>query len=118
MKANNRETGHLAEELASKALAEKGYHILERNFSNRFGEIDIIAKDKNILVFVEVKAKIGIEFGLPEEMISSRKLKKVKNMATLYMKGTITACRIDVVAVVLSQDKDLIRLTHYENVYF
>ncbi len=117
MKVNNRETGRLAETLATKALLEKGYSILESNFSNRYGEIDIIAKDKDILVFVEVKSKIGTEFGLPEEMISRGKLKRIKNMATIYMKGDILPCRIDVVAVVLSQNGDLVRLTHYENVY-
>ena len=118
MKVNNRETGRIAEELAGKALIEKGYTILENNFSNRYGEIDIIAKDKDIYVFVEVKAKSGVEFGLPEEMISARKLRKVKNMATIYMKGETLPCRIDVVAVVLSLEGNLIRLTHYENVYF
>lgn len=117
MKFNNRQTGRLAETLASKSLIEKGYHILKSNFSNRFGEIDIIAKDKDILVFVEVKSKIGTEFGLPEEMISPHKLRKVKHMATIYMKGEIVPCRIDVIAIVLSQEGNLVRLTHYENVY-
>jgi len=107
----------LAEELAGKALVEKGYTILENNFSNRYGEIDIIAKDKDVLVFVEVKAKKGVDFGLPEEMINPHKLRKVKNMALIYMKGRDLPCRIDVVAVVLSKEGDLIRLSHYENVY-
>lgn len=117
MKSSNRDTGRLAESLAGKALMEKGYAILENNFSNRYGEIDIIAKDKDILVFVEVKAKSEVEFGLPEEMISPGKLRKVKNMALIYMKGENLPCRIDVVAVVLSKEGSLIRLTHYENVY-
>ncbi len=117
MKSKNRETGRLAESLASKALREKGYLILESNFSNRYGEIDIIAKDKEILVFVEVKAKKGTDFGIPEEMISRGKLRRVKNMATVYMKGELLPCRIDIVAVVLSPENELIRLTHYENVY-
>ena len=117
MKVNNRKTGRLAEELAGKALVEKGYTILENNFSNRYGEIDIIAKDKDVLVFVEVKAKKGVDFGLPEEMINPHKLRKVKNMALIYMKGRDLPCRIDVVAVVLSKEGDLIRLSHYENVY-
>lgn len=117
MKVNNRQTGRLAENLAIEALKNKGYLILESNFLNRFGEIDIIAKDKNILVFVEVKAKKGVEFGMPEEMISPSKLRKVKNMATIYMKGEMIPCRIDIVAIVLSHENDLIRLTHYENVY-
>lgn len=117
MKAQNRVTGQMAEGMAVEALKKKGLKILERNFSNRFGEIDIIAQDKNILVFVEVKAKKGIEFGLPEEMISRGKLRKIKNMALIYMKGKLMPCRIDVVAIVLSLDNDLVRLTHYENVY-
>ena len=117
MKFQNRATGRLAENLAIEALKNKGYVILESNFQNRFGEIDIIAKDKGILVFVEVKAKKGTDFGSPEEMISPAKLKRVRNMATVYMKGQLLPCRIDVVAVVLSPTDELLRLTHYENVY-
>src|SRR3990167_6094466 len=115
MKAQNRQTGRLAEDMAVNALIKKGYLILQKNFSNRFGEIDIIAQDKNIYVFVEVKAKKGIEFGLPEEMISPYKLAKIRRMATIYLNGESVPCRIDVVAIVLSSANDLIRLTHYEN---
>lgn len=117
MKFYNRETGRLAENLAVAALKKKGFAIVETNFHNRFGEIDIIARDKNILVFVEVKAKKGEGFGTPEEMINRQKLKRVQNMATIYMKGQNLPCRIDVVAVILSPLNELIRLTHYENVY-
>lgn len=117
MKATNRKIGYLSEQLAITALQQKGFQILESNFQNRFGEIDIIARDKNILVFVEVKSKTGLTFGTPEEMINARKLKKVQNMAAIYMKGQIQPCRIDVVAIVLSADNKLLRLTHYENVY-
>ena len=122
MKTLNRATGRHAENLAVTALQDKGYTILERNFSNRFGEIDIIAQDHEILVFVEVKAKTGVEFGSPEEMISPAKLQKVRNMAMIYMQHAPLpagrqACRIDVVAVVLGPTDDLVRLTHYENVY-
>lgn len=116
MKTQNRAVGRLAENLATEALVKKGFEILERNFSNRFGEIDIIAKDGDILVFVEVKAKRGVEFGLPEEMVSPYKLNKIRHMATIYMKGESMPCRIDVVAIVLSEESDLMRLVHYENV--
>ncbi|MEK7533684.1 MAG: YraN family protein [Patescibacteria group bacterium] len=117
MKKFNRQTGASAENIAANHLIEKGYGILERNFRNKFGEIDIIAKDKNILVFVEVKAKIGGDFGLPEEMISKGKLQRVRNMATMYMNGELLPCRIDVVAIVLDENNEVVRLTHYENVY-
>ena len=66
MKFQNRATGRLAENLAIEALKNKGYVILESNFQNRFGEIDIIAKDKGILVFVDVKAIKCTVFGSPE----------------------------------------------------
>lgn len=118
MKTFNRAIGRLAEDLAAEELQKKGFKILQRNFSNRFGEIDIIAQDKDILVFVEVKAKKGIEFGSPEEMINRSKLQKVRRMADVYLQGKNLPCRLDVVAIVLSPDNDLLRLTHYENVYF
>jgi putative endonuclease len=117
MKTLNRQTGRLAEGIAAKHLEGKGFTILEQNFSNKFGEIDIIARDREILVFVEVKAKIGIDFGQPEEMVGPGKLHRVRNMANLYMNGKLLPCRIDVVAVVLREDMSVERLTHYENVY-
>ena len=116
MKTLNRATGRATEEIAARTLQKKGYSILERNFSNRFGEIDIIARDRDTLVFVEVKAKTGIEFGLPEDMINPGKLQRIRNMATLYMNGQSIPCRIDVVAIVLGPNNEVQRLTHYENV--
>ncbi len=117
MKYFNRQTGRIAEQLAAEALVKKGYQILKRNFSNRFGEIDIIAKDAQTLVFVEVKAKIGVDFGLPEEMINKNKLQKIQRMAMIYLQGKQMQCRIDVVAIVLSPLHEVISLNHYENVY-
>jgi len=117
MKQYNRDTGQHAEDLAAQALMDKGYTILERNFGNKFGEIDIIARNGDTLVFVEVKAKKGTEYGSPEEMISRGKLAKIRHMAMVYTEGKSVPCRIDVVAVVLNSDDNLIRLTHYENVY-
>lgn len=117
MRTLNLYTGKLAEDLASNHLKKKGYSIVERNFRNRFGEIDIIAKDKDTLVFIEVKAKTGKDFGLPEEMVNRKKLSKVRKMAEVYLNGVNTLCRIDVIAVVLGFNNELIRLTHYENVY-
>lgn len=116
MKHFNRETGRRAEDIATQALEHKDYKILERNFSNRFGEIDIIAQDGQTLVFVEVKAKIGTDFGLPEDMITRGKLQRIRNLAAVYVNGKSFLCRIDVVAIVLTREYTLSRLTHYENV--
>lgn len=117
MKTLNRETGRHAEAIAARELEKKGYTILERNFSNKFGEIDIIARDGDTLMFVEVKAKVGETFGRPEDMITRGKLQRIRNMALVYLNGKSAACRIDVVAVVLDECNDVARLTHYENVY-
>lgn len=117
MKYFNRQTGYLGEDFAAETLKNKGYKILERNFSNKFGEIDIIARDGDILVFVEVKAKKGTDFGLPEEMVNAGKLRKIRRMADVYLNGKTLPCRIDVVAIVLSQTDGLLQLNHYENVY-
>lgn len=117
MKQLNFVTGKHGEDVAVELLKNKGYAVLERNWRNKFGEIDIITQKDGVLVFVEVKTKIGELFGLPEEMVGKGKLQKVRNMATVYMNGKETPCRIDVVAVVLTNDNAVTRLTHYENVY-
>lgn len=116
MKQFNRKTGVKGEDMATEYLRKKGFAILERNFRNKFGEIDIIAKNKDVLVFVEVKTKIGVSFGSPEEMINPGKLHRIRNMAMLYMNGQSVPCRIDVVAIVLDDFDEVVRLTHYENV--
>lgn len=117
MKNQNRQTGQFAESIAAEKLSAKGYVILERNFSNKFGEIDLIASKDGVMVFVEVKAKKGIEFGTPEDMINKGKLQRVRNMAVIYLEGRDLQCRIDVVAIVLNSDNQVVRFSHYENVY-
>jgi len=130
MKSQNKETGNKGEQLATDFLEKKGYRIEERNFRTRFGEIDIVCWDGETLVFVEVKTKIGHDFGEPEEMINKGKLAQVKRMGEVYIiqrtqelkesrnqdrwKGL---CRVDVVAVVLEQDGSVERIEHYQAVY-
>lgn len=117
MKQENRNKGRRGEDIAVKLLLDKGYEIVERNYGNKFGEIDVIARDGETLVFVEVKAKEEDWMGSPEEMVGKGKLHKVRTMATLYLQGEAVPCRIDVIAVVFAPDGEVLRLTHYENVY-
>lgn len=116
MKLYNKVTGQLGEGIALNFLLSKDYELVLRNFSTRFGEIDIIMKDKNETVFVEVKTKKGPFFGTPEEMFTRSKYRKVKNMATVFLKGKDVPCRIDMVAIVLDPDNSVQRLNHYKNV--
>lgn len=116
MKAYNKDTGRLGEQMAERLLVEKGYTVVKRNFSTRFGEIDLICLDGDTLVFVEVKTKRGLEFGTPEEMFTKGKADRVKRMASVYLQGRETNCRIDMMAIVLGDNDQPQRMTHYPNV--
>jgi len=85
MKTDNKKTGNRGEDLATEFLGNKGYLILERNFRTRFGEIDIVCLDGEILVFVEVKTKKGHDFGEPEEMVNKSKLAQVQRMGEVFV---------------------------------
>ena len=119
MKSRNKVTGNRGEETAVEYLKKHGFLIVERNFRTRFGEIDIVCRDGQIFVFVEVKTKIGHDFGEPEEMVGKSKIGKVKRMAEVYLQDMKldVACRVDVVAIVLDINGSVERVDHYQAVY-
>jgi len=85
---NARKVGYLAEEKAAKYLKRLGYSIISKNFTIRGGEVDIIAKDKEVLVFVEVKMRTSSEYGLATEAITSWKLKSLQKTALFFIQKT------------------------------
>lgn len=85
MKKTTKQIGDAGEDRALLELEKNGYKIVARNWRTRFGEIDIIARDNEELVFVEVKAKADAFFGTPAEMITHRKLEKIKRTADSYI---------------------------------
>jgi len=93
--------GEKGEGLAAKFLRKKGYKIMEQNYQTRIGEIDIIAMDGETLVFVEVKTRESLHYGLPFESVTGYKRKKIANVAMLYLKRlkAVPACRFDVVSI-------------------
>lgn len=116
---HNKRLGQKGEELAVVDLMRRGYKIICRNFKARYGEIDIIATKDDTLVFVEVKTRIGDEYGLPEEAVTKRKLHEVAQTAhyfALTHTGLPEQMRIDVVAVELTEEGKLKALRHLENV--
>jgi putative endonuclease len=115
-KVFNRETGRKAEAAAGLYLEKLGYRVIMRNFSTRYGEIDLICEDNSITVFVEVKAKKGLKYGTPEEMFTRYKYERVKRMATVYLKGKEVPCRIDMVAVDLDEKNQVVAIRHYPGV--
>ena len=100
---NKRQVGTQYESMAVQYLTKAGYHILERNFRCRTGEIDIIAKDGAYLVFVEVKYRASAACGSALEAVDYRKQQSILRVAQYYMVshgyGTQTNCRFDVVAI-------------------
>lgn len=107
------------EDLAAKFLKDKGYKIIERNFRKGYGEIDIIAVHKNILVFVEVKTRTGDLYGSPFEQISYFKLKSLIKTAQFYklIKPKLPeALRIDAIAVSLDYSNNPVNIEHMENI--
>ena len=122
MKKFNYQKGKRGEEIARVFLKKKGYGLVEMNYQNRMGEIDLIMIDGETLVFVEVKLKIGDRFGSPEEMINKNKLWKVRRMAEAYLMFNFKMAkkyerhRIDAVCIVLDEDKTVEKIMHYENI--
>lgn len=87
-KAFNTIKGRYGETLASKHISRiLKYKILDQNYKCILGEVDIIAKDKKTVVFIEVKYKPSLEFGSPREMVTTQKQRKIKQVAQFYLKS-------------------------------
>jgi putative endonuclease len=100
---NTTERGRQAEQAAADYVASKGYRILTRNFKTRRGEIDIVAEKENVLIFIEVRSRQGVDFGLPQETVNRKKRQKIRMTAAQYLKqyqALERLCRFDVVGVV------------------
>ena len=111
---NTKIYGVTGEQEAKNYLIKKGYKIVKMNFSCKIGEIDIIAMDKDTLVFVEVKARNTAMFGLPREAVTAKKQYKIRRIAELYLQRYSTLdqkIRFDVIEIL--GDK----ITHIENAF-
>lgn len=105
--------GKAGEEIAADFLKKSGYKIVEVNYRCPIGEIDIVARDKNELVFVEVKARKSSALGYPEEAVGIKKQKKMSQLASWYLqekKLNDARARFDVVAVLMLPSGNDIRL--------
>jgi putative endonuclease len=110
--------GKLGEKLAEKFLVSRGFQILNRNFSTPFGEIDLIAKQNEYIVFLEVKTRISERFGPPLSSITGIKQKHISKNCQYYLKryGLYEKpCRIDVIGISLNAREDLHILRHIRN---
>ncbi|MBC7892048.1 MAG: YraN family protein [Sphingobacteriaceae bacterium] len=113
------DTGRRGEDLAARLLNEKGYEILTRNFRAGRAEIDLIARKDSVLIFVEVKTRTNLAFGMPETAVSARKAALVRQAADAYIFSTDWHhnIRYDVVAVVLAPGREP-EIEHFEDAFF
>jgi len=122
--SQHNEVGKIGEQLAREYLEKNGYKILEQNYRTRFAEIDLVCEkpagflQKSQLIFVEVRTKVGEQFGSPEDTLNKQKLWKVLKNSLAYsgFKKWDGASRIDAVCIVLRPDMSVARLTHHENI--
>lgn len=113
-----RRLGQWGETVAALHLESAGYAIIERNWRCRSGEIDLVARDGETVVFVEVKTRRGRDFGAPEEALTPAKARKLMTLGEQYVVDHDLAdvdWRIDLVAIELDERGRLLRCDHIPN---
>ncbi|NMA92311.1 MAG: YraN family protein [Firmicutes bacterium] len=119
MAGSRRQTGAAGEEQARRFLLRSGYQILQMNYRCRFGEIDIIAREGPLLVFVEVRTRTGTGFGKAVESLTATKKKRLRRLVRYYLArelGREIPCRVDLVAIDMEGPGRLPRLSHIKGV--
>ncbi len=119
MTGHRKHFGNWGESIAARYLEEKGFTILERNYRAERGEIDLICREGNTIVFVEVKARRSDRYGPPEESITRSKQRQLYKVAQAYIQAhpeLETDFRFDVIAIDGTPQHHEIR--HYPNAFF
>ena len=107
--------GTWGEGLAGRFLQNKGYRILATNYRSSYGEVDIVARDGEELVFIEVRTRRGGSFGAPEESLSKAKIRRLLNTCQEYVQRTAeedTEWRVDLVCIYLGPGHQVQRIQH------
>ncbi len=111
METTTRETGASAEDRAAAALEAAGYTIIQRNWTCDVGELDVVARERDILVFVEVRSRANAGHGHAAEMVTPAKRRRVSRVAAAYLgleRPVFEECRFDVVAIT-GEQLDIVR---------
>ena len=113
MQNKRQKFGEKGESLAARFLKKNGYKIIEQNYRTQLGEIDIIAREKKTIVFVEVKSRRSTRFGNPKWAVTPKKQRKISMVALYYLKTTRQTdvkARFDVVAITSNRDQPQIEI--------
>ncbi|ACL69497.1 YraN family protein [Halothermothrix orenii] len=114
----NRELGDWGEKKAVRYLKSKGYQVIKTNYRCLIGEIDIIAIDNNFLVFVEVKTRRSIAYGVPACAVNFDKQKKIRKVARHYLKSNMInkyQIRFDVISIIVKNNRGFLK--HIKNAF-
>ncbi|WP_066893808.1 YraN family protein [Clostridium nigeriense] len=120
MKKYNKDIGDYGENLALDYLNRNDYDILYKNFRIRNGEIDIICKFKDIIVFIEVKSRYSYNFGFPSEAVTYLKQKQIINISKYFLlknKLFNYNCRFDVIEVYFNKNNNLYNINHIKDAF-
>ena len=113
-------TGRLGEGMALRHLQERGYEILATNYRKRFGEVDIVARWRGTIVFVEVKTRHSRRYGVPQEAVDERKQRQLARIAQDYLAAhhlENAPARFDVIAETLDPEEQPSRIDHIDNAF-
>ena len=106
--------GNHGEDIACWYLARKGYKIRQRHYTCRFGEIDIVAEDRGMVVFVEVKTRSGDSQSVPEQAVSQKKLANLRKAIFSYLsRNSVTDYRIDILAIIYKAKENKVFFRHH-----
>lgn len=120
MKNYNKDIGNYCESIVQKYLTENNYLILECNFKNFLGEIDIICKKDSNLIIIEVKGRYSYYYGLPKESVSNHKQKSIIRVASSYIyykKLSNMNVRFDVIEVYLTPQNSSFKINHIKDAF-
>ncbi|MDF2659474.1 MAG: YraN family protein [Paenibacillus sp.] len=116
-----RKLGLQGEEFAAEHLASSGYRIVGRNWRCPRGELDLIAEDEEVIVFVEVRSRRNTgTFGSPEESVDARKQKKVRDIAQYYLylgRSLERKIRFDVITVTFTPEGKFVKMNHVKHAF-
>ncbi len=119
MSKTTREIGDRGEDIAAAYLEAKDWIIIDRNYFFEKAEVDIVATDRNYIIFVEVKSRSGTYFGRPEEYVTPKKEANIKKAAEAWVyerKMETAVVRFDVISIVLNE-KEAPEIEHFEDAF-
>jgi putative endonuclease len=115
----NKDIGDKGETLAQTYFTGKGFQILSKNYRTPYGEIDLIIRDDNEVIFVEVKTRTNTSYGFGEEGVSTKKMEHMISSAEFYLaeeEATSKEWRIDVLAILMDHSGKVHEMEWFENV--